>query len=122
MPGDPPNETQTNPLAEDPIFNDNKFCLHPDDPAKFLKLSAALQILIKCEITDDDLMMADELIHMYNTKLIQVHCDIPWSFLLTISQLYGSNVIKPNHHYATHVAECSRNFGPLHDFWTFLYK
>ena len=122
MPGDPSNETQTNPLAEDPIFNDNKFCLHPDDLANFLKLSAALRILIKCEITDDDLMMADELIHMYNTKLIQVHCDIPWSFLLTISQLYGSNVIKPNHHYATHVTECSHNFEPLHDFWTFLYK
>lgn len=43
-------------------------------------------------------------------------------YLLTISQLYSSNVIKPNHHYATHVADCSRNFGPLHDFWTFLYK
>ena len=37
-------------------------------------------------------------------------------------QLYGSGVVKPNHHYATHVSECMRNFGPLHDFWTFLYE
>lgn len=37
-------------------------------------------------------------------------------------QLYGSGVIKPNHHYATHISECVRNFGPLHDFWTFLYE
>ena len=37
-------------------------------------------------------------------------------------QLYGSGTIKPNHHYSTHVSECVRNFGPLHDFWTFLYE
>src|SRR5712671_813883 len=37
-------------------------------------------------------------------------------------QLYGTGIIKPNHHYATHVVECVRNFGPLHDFWTFLYE
>ncbi|KAI0276549.1 hypothetical protein BC826DRAFT_928315, partial [Russula brevipes] len=30
--------------------------------------------------------------------------------------------IKPNHHYATHIAECVRNFGPLQDFWTFLFE
>ncbi|KAG1810292.1 uncharacterized protein HD556DRAFT_1223274, partial [Suillus plorans] len=36
--------------------------------------------------------------------------------------LYGSATIKPNHHYATHVADCVRNFGPLHDFWTFLFE
>lgn len=39
-----------------------------------------------------------------------------------ISKLYGSAVIKPNHHYATHVVECTRNFGPLDDFWTFLFE
>ena len=36
--------------------------------------------------------------------------------------IYGTGVIRPNHHYATHVAECVRNFGPLHDFWMFLYE
>ncbi|KIK34540.1 hypothetical protein CY34DRAFT_97806, partial [Suillus luteus UH-Slu-Lm8-n1] len=36
--------------------------------------------------------------------------------------LYESAVIKPNHHYATHIAKCVYNFGPLHDFWTFLFK
>src|SRR6266566_8572074 len=41
---------------------------------------------------------------------------------LLSNQLYSSNVIKPNHHYLTHISECVRNYGPLHDFWTFLFK
>ncbi|KAG2125159.1 hypothetical protein DEU56DRAFT_707052, partial [Suillus clintonianus] len=36
--------------------------------------------------------------------------------------LYSLNVIKPNHHYATHIASFVCNFGPLHDFWTFLFE
>ena len=32
------------------------------------------------------------------------------------------NVIKPNHHYASHIREFVWNFGPLHDFWTYLYE
>ena len=39
-----------------------------------------------------------------------------------VAQLYGSSVIKPNHHYASHIGECVRNFGPLQDFWTYLYE
>ncbi|KAG1722490.1 uncharacterized protein EDB91DRAFT_1240213 [Suillus paluster] len=37
-------------------------------------------------------------------------------------KLYGSAAIKPNHHYATHITNCVRNFGPLHNFWTFLFE
>jgi len=44
------------------------------------------------------------------------------SLELTSEQLYGTSVIKPNHHYSTHIGECVRNYGLLHDFWTFLYK
>ena len=106
------------------MFDDDKFCLHPDDSANFLKLSATLQLLIKHEISDDDLTKADQLIRKYDTELIQVLYIMTFGhfYSLTISQLYCSNVIKPNHHYATHVADCSHNFGPLHDFWTFLYE
>lgn len=31
-------------------------------------------------------------------------------------------MIRPNHHYATHTAECVRDYGPLHGFWTFLFE
>ncbi|KAG0705870.1 hypothetical protein DFH29DRAFT_996311 [Suillus ampliporus] len=84
-----------------------KFGLHPDDPANFLKLSGALRILMQHTLSDADIDSADTLIRQYVTKLLK---------------LYGSNVIKPNHHYATHIATFVRNFGPLHDFWTFLFE
>jgi hypothetical protein len=37
-------------------------------------------------------------------------------------KLYGSGLLKPNHHFVTHVGACVCNFGPLHDFWTFLFE
>lgn len=37
-------------------------------------------------------------------------------------QLYGPSVIRPNHHYACHTAESVRDYGPLHEFWTFLFE
>ncbi|KAG2066534.1 hypothetical protein BDR04DRAFT_1121077 [Suillus decipiens] len=87
--------------------DDLKYLLHPDDPANFLKLCIALRILIKCSLSDEDIDCADGLIREYNTELIH---------------LYGSAVLKPNHHFSTHVSACARNFGPLHDFWTFLFE
>ncbi|KAF9229098.1 hypothetical protein BS17DRAFT_672231, partial [Gyrodon lividus] len=36
--------------------------------------------------------------------------------------LYGSGSIKQNHHYATHVGKCAHDFGPLHNFWMFLFE
>ncbi|KAG1780388.1 hypothetical protein EV702DRAFT_1043207 [Suillus placidus] len=58
-------------------------------------------------LSDEDINHADRLIREYNTELIH---------------LYGSSVLKPNHHFSTHVGVCARNFGPLHDFWTFLFE
>lgn len=91
----------------DDAETDAKFSLHPDDPGNFLKLCTALRIIIKQRISNEDLDKVDLLIRDYGNELI---C------------LYGSAIIKPNHHYATHIAECARNFGPLHDFWTFLFE
>ncbi|KAG2743404.1 hypothetical protein P692DRAFT_20821413 [Suillus brevipes Sb2] len=105
----PPPPTALGPEASrfEDTETDTKFSLHPDDPRNFLKLCTALRIIIKHHITDEDLDRVDLLIRDYVTELIS---------------LYGSAVIKPNHHYATHIAECARNFGPLHDFWTFLFE
>ncbi|KIN93299.1 hypothetical protein M404DRAFT_36210 [Pisolithus tinctorius Marx 270] len=67
----------------------------------------AIQILIKYTITDNNINEADHLLCEYNIELIK---------------LYGLGVIKPNHHYSTHVGNCACNFGPLHNFWTFLFE
>jgi hypothetical protein len=113
---------------DDPIDTSpslDKFRLHPSDPSNFLKLCAAIRVLLRRRLTDSDINAAERLIRGYCTELISV-CPrivrIKVSDELISNQLYGSNAIKPNHHYSTHVSECVRNFGPLHDFWTFLYE
>jgi hypothetical protein len=30
--------------------------------------------------------------------------------------------MKPNHHYATHIPACIRDYGPLVGWWTFVFK
>ncbi|KIJ10597.1 hypothetical protein PAXINDRAFT_16432 [Paxillus involutus ATCC 200175] len=61
----------------------------------------------QAKLSDNNIEQASYWIREYGKELIT---------------LYGSAVIKPNHYYATHVGACSCNFGPLHDFWTFLYE
>ncbi|THU81926.1 hypothetical protein K435DRAFT_692588, partial [Dendrothele bispora CBS 962.96] len=87
---------------ESPVSN-----LHPNDPANFLKLATALVLFTAHLINDEDVERADILIREYCTELIE---------------LYGASVIRPNHHYATHTASNIRNYGPLHEFWTFLFE
>jgi len=65
---DPP----TTFVAGDEGEEDVKFGLHPDDPANFLKLCAALRILMQHVLSDTDIDSADTLIRQYNTELIKV--------------------------------------------------
>ncbi|GJF00435.1 hypothetical protein PsYK624_167230 [Phanerochaete sordida] len=81
--------------------------LVPDDVTNFLKLCEALQLLLLSEITEEQVVRAEKLIREYGIGLIE---------------LYGADVLKPNHHYATHIGEFVRNMGPLHCFWTFLFE
>ncbi|KAG0693068.1 hypothetical protein DFH29DRAFT_881751 [Suillus ampliporus] len=106
-PPPPPQFNQQDAGDDSENLDDLKFSLHPDDPDNFLKLCSALRILVRRVICDVDINEADRLLREYTTGLIK---------------LYGSAAIKPNHHYATHIADCVRNFGPLHDFWTFLFE
>ncbi|KIM51792.1 hypothetical protein SCLCIDRAFT_18301 [Scleroderma citrinum Foug A] len=81
--------------------------LHPQDPLNFLKLCAALRLIIKNTTNDAEIDLADGLIRSYCTEVIS---------------LYGSHCMKTNHHYATHTAQYIRNFSPLNGFWTFLFE
>ncbi|RXW14351.1 hypothetical protein EST38_g11510 [Candolleomyces aberdarensis] len=82
-------------------------CLHPDDPANFMKLCEALRLLLSREISDRQIDEAERLLSAYCSELVT---------------LYGADVIRPNHHYAIHTPDCLRDFGPLHGFWTFLFE
>ncbi|THU96176.1 hypothetical protein K435DRAFT_819510 [Dendrothele bispora CBS 962.96] len=81
--------------------------LHPEDPANFFKLSSALKLLLSRKLYSSDILEFERLIRDYNCELIR---------------LYGKNVLRPNHHYAIHIADCVRDFGPLRGFWTFLFE
>ncbi|RDX43089.1 hypothetical protein OH76DRAFT_1361580 [Lentinus brumalis] len=81
--------------------------LHPRDLENFLKLSSALTILLAHELDEQQLAQADRLLREYCIELIE---------------LYGPDVIRPNHHYATHTPEFVRDYGPLREFWTFIFE
>ncbi|KAJ7749137.1 hypothetical protein B0H16DRAFT_1461303 [Mycena metata] len=81
--------------------------LHPDDPVNFCKLATSVKLLLAHPIRDAQIDEADDLLRSYLPELMT---------------LYGESVIKPNHHYATHTAENVRDYGPLQEFWTFLFE
>ena len=87
----------------------DKFLLHRSNPNNFLKLCTTICILLHRQLTDPEIDHADQLIREYCIKLISVcpHLvQIKVTDKLILNQLYGSSVIKPNHHYLTHVSEC----------------
>ncbi|KAF7371377.1 hypothetical protein MSAN_00774200 [Mycena sanguinolenta] len=67
----------------------------------------AVKLLLAHPITDSQIDEAEKLLR---------------SYLPELCRLYGTDVIKPNHHYATHTPEDVRNYGPLQEFWTFLFE
>ncbi|OCH87011.1 hypothetical protein OBBRIDRAFT_851644 [Obba rivulosa] len=81
--------------------------MHPGDLSNFLKLARALRIFLQDQINASALKDADRFIREYCSELLS---------------LYGSAVIRPNHHYATHTAECINDYGPLREFWTFIFE
>ncbi|KAI0650610.1 hypothetical protein C8Q79DRAFT_395434 [Trametes meyenii] len=90
-----------------PKRGEQVYCLHPDDPAHFLKLSEALKLLTAHVLTTYDIQEADKLLREYGKDIVR---------------LYGPNAVRPNHHYATHVPTFALKFGPLHEFWSFLFE
>ncbi|KAJ7583887.1 hypothetical protein C8J56DRAFT_1166808 [Mycena floridula] len=87
--------------------------LNKRDPLHFLKLSSALKILVADELTSTDLAQADTLICEYCSELLTMRI---------LSHLYGPGCIRPNHHYVTHTSAMVENYGPLREFWTFLFE
>jgi len=73
----PPAQIPPMPANEDglcaPGITQDKFLLHPNDPRNFLKLCAAIRILLRREFTGSDIDQAERLIREYCTELISVH-------------------------------------------------
>jgi hypothetical protein len=61
---------EDNPI--DASETQGKFLLHVDDPNNFLKLCAAIRILLRHQLTDANIDRAERLIREYCTELISV--------------------------------------------------
>ncbi|KAL5520523.1 hypothetical protein ACEPAG_9747 [Sanghuangporus baumii] len=77
--------------------------MHPDDAQNFLKLAAALKIVLGRTIRLADLDRAEMLLKEYLEGYLTIH---PMD-------------VKPNHHWVLHIFEQIRDFGPVYGFWTF---
>ncbi|PIL33759.1 hypothetical protein GSI_04384 [Ganoderma sinense ZZ0214-1] len=81
--------------------------LHPRDLDVFLKLCSALTQFLANELTTQNVEDADRLLREYCIELLEI---------------YGPGVIRPNHHYATHTGDFVLSYGPLREFWTFIFE
>jgi len=72
----PPTQASTATANDEDLIDtsvsQDKFLLNPSDPANFLKLCAAIRILLRRQLTDPDIDHADRLLREYCTELISV--------------------------------------------------
>ncbi|KAG8912907.1 hypothetical protein FRC00_003508 [Tulasnella sp. 408] len=73
----------------------------------FLKLSAALTVLLARTVRIQDLELAHQ-------RLLE--------YLQEYAELYGAKAVKPNFHWATHLFEQILDYGPVYGFWAFLQE
>ncbi|KAJ7305462.1 hypothetical protein DFH08DRAFT_825153 [Mycena albidolilacea] len=71
----------------------------------FLAFATALKILVGSAIRIEKIHRAEALLQQY---------------LLGFARIYGTEQMKPNHHWAVHIPDQIRDFGPVYSFWAFL--
>ncbi|KAG1817261.1 uncharacterized protein BJ212DRAFT_1299400 [Suillus subaureus] len=80
--------------------------MHLLAPDNFLKLAAALKIILRCSFRDADIPHAKELL-----------CD----YLMEYLELYPDDV-KPTHHWVTYIFDQLQDYRPVYNFWMFLFE
>lgn len=92
----------------------------------FLKLSAALTVLLARTVRIQDLELAHQRLLEYLQEYAEVTLEdhFTYSSILTLFllKLYGANAVKPNFHWATHLFEQILDYGPVYGFWAFLQE
>ncbi|KAG1742039.1 hypothetical protein EDB19DRAFT_1827951 [Suillus lakei] len=68
---------------------------------------AALKIILGRSIQDSDIPRAKQLLNNY---------------LLEYLELYPDDDMKPTHHWVTHIFDQLHDYGPIYNFWTFLFE
>ena len=87
------------------------YCLHGllsnEDMECWRHFVLACRKLSRQSISYDDITVADELLLQFGKR---------------IKQLHGEGFITPNMHMQCHLAECIKDYGPLHAFWLFAFE
>ncbi|KAG1751089.1 hypothetical protein EDB19DRAFT_1271823 [Suillus lakei] len=76
-----------------------------DEPTNLLRLSTALKIFCGSSVQLELLPRAEVLLQEY---------------LLEFKWMYGEGSMKPNFHWAVHLAQQIKDYGPVYNFWAFL--
>jgi hypothetical protein len=76
------------------------------DDINFLKLAAALKIIMAREVRESDIPWAKQLLHEYLLGFLKLHRDD----------------VKPNFHWVTHIFDQINDYGAVYNFWTFLFE
>lgn len=73
----------------------------------FVYLITAVIYSTKRSISENDILLVEQNIRDY---------------LRTLVELYGPDVLVPNHHLLLHLGDFLRRFGPVHGWWTFAFE
>lgn len=73
----------------------------------FLALAAAVRWATKRTTSENHIRILEEQLQIYLNGVVA---------------LFSETALYPNHHISLHLAECIRNFGPVHGWWTFPFE
>ncbi|KIO31700.1 hypothetical protein M407DRAFT_19212 [Tulasnella calospora MUT 4182] len=90
-----------------PIPDSERARLKHGEMELFLKLSASLTVLLARTVHLQDLQLA-------HVRLLE--------YLQGYAEMYGSDAVKPNFHWATHLRDQILDYGPVYGFWAFLQE
>ena len=92
------------------------------DADNFLKLASALKIILRRSIYDADMPQAKALPEDYLKTFFEV-IQGQMSYIFThCNQQLHAKILKPNFHWVVHIFDQIRDYGPVYNFWTFLFE
>ena len=98
--------------------------MNEKDADNFLKLAAAMKLLLTRTVEVEYLDRAKELLEDYLTTLLEVCSSSHCSDHLNLTSILQEHpdLIKPNHHYILHLFEQILDYGPVYGFWTYVFE
>jgi hypothetical protein len=88
----------------------------------FLRFATALKMIVGRSIQLDKLPRIKSLLQDYLLTYAEVCGYHNTVNINSRRQIYGSQDLKPNHHWAVHIPDQLADYGPVYNFWAFLIE